>query len=46
MPCLSAGVRAGGPWLLSHLASQHGIYPAHLLTGKEEVGEVCTPVPT
>ena len=32
--------------LASHLASQHGIYHAHLLTGKEKAGEVCTLLPT
>ena len=32
--------------LASHLASQHGIYHAHLMADKEEAEEVCTPVPT
>lgn len=31
--------------LASHLASQHGIYHAHLLADKE-LGEVCISVPT
>ena len=32
--------------LASHLASQYGIYHAHLLTGEEKAEEVNTPVPT
>ena len=31
--------------LASHLASQHGIYHAHLMADEEEAEEVCTPVP-
>ena len=40
------GISRGGPWLLSHLASQHGIYRVHLLTGDKEAEKGCTPVPT
>ena len=31
--------------LVSHLASQHNIYHAHLMADKENVEEVCTLVP-